>query len=113
MIAAVGLQLLVVCVLSAIAFFAWGAAQGWHLMLGGLAAWVPNALFALRLALQRGRRPEGYPVVFFVGEFAKIGLTVVFLFLTVKAVPDLQWLPWLIGLIAAVKAPLLFGVRAL
>jgi hypothetical protein len=40
-------------------------------------------------------------------------LTVVFLFLTVKAVPDLQWLPWLIGLIAAVKAPLLFGVRAL
>ena len=68
---------------------------------------VPNALFAWRLSLHQGRAPESYPVVFFLGEFMKIGLMVAGLGLIVKYVPGADWLPLLIGLIAAFKAPLI------
>ena len=106
MLAAVGLQIAAVAVLALVA----GLTTGWEsarfLLLGGAVAIVPNALFALRLALHRKRTPESYPVVFFLGEFAKIGLTVGLLAWIVKSVPDIRWLPLLIGLIVALKAPL-------
>ncbi len=106
MLAAVGLQIAAVAVLALVA----GATTGWEsarfLLLGGAVAIVPNALFALRLALHRKRTPESYPVVFFLGEFAKIGLTVGLLAWVVKSVPDIRWLPLLVGLIVALKAPL-------
>jgi ATP synthase protein I len=107
MFAAVGLQAVVVLGLAIAALGVFGGIASWHLVLGGLTAIVPNGLFALRLALHRGRRPESYPTVFFLGEFAKIGLTVGLLALLIRYEPDLQWLPMLIGLIAALKAPLL------
>lgn len=107
MFAAVVLQGIVVLGLSVGALVVSGSLAAWHLLLGGLVAVIPNALFALRLALHRGRRPESYPTVFFLGEFAKIGLTAGLLALLVRYEPDLQWLPVLIGLIAALKAPLL------
>lgn len=107
MFAAVGLQVVVVLGLAIAALGVSGGTASWHLVLGGLAAIVPNGLFALRLALHRGRSPESYPTVFFLGEFAKIGLTVGLLALLIRYEPDLQWLPMLIGLIAALKAPLL------
>ena len=113
MIAAVALQLIVFSLLAVAAAVGWGLQHGAHLMLGGLAAWVPNALFALRLSIRRGSRRESDVVVFFAGEFLKIGLTIGLLVLTVRYVPDLKWMPWLVGLIASIKAPLLFGVRAL
>lgn len=113
MYSAVLLQLIVFSALAALAAVGWGGEHGMHLMLGGLAAWVPNALFALRLSMGRGRGRESDIAVFFVGEFVKIGMTVGLLVLTVRYVPDLQWLPWLVGLIASIKAPLLFGIRAL
>ncbi len=106
MLAAVGLQIASVIVLALVA----GLVSGWEsarfLMLGGVVAIVPNGLFALRLALHRKRTPESYPVVFFLGEFAKIGLTVLLLGVIVKTVPDIRWLPLLIGLIVALNAPL-------
>ncbi|MCD6732465.1 MAG: ATP synthase subunit I [Burkholderiaceae bacterium] len=106
MLAAVGLQIAAVAVLALVA----GLTTGWEnarfLLLGGAVAIVPNALFALRLALHRKRTPESYPVVFFLGEFAKIGLTVGLLAWIVKSVPDIRWLPLLIGLIVALKVPL-------
>src|SRR5574338_1520370 len=106
MLAAVGLQIAAVAVLALLA----GGWAGWEsarsVMLGGAAAIIPNALFALRLALHRKRTPESYPVVFFLGEFAKLGLTVGLLAWIVKSVPDIRWLPLLIGLIVALKAPL-------
>jgi ATP synthase protein I len=110
-IAVLGLQLAVFTLLSVGAALIFGVQHGLHLMLGGLAAWVPSALFALRLLMQRRRRPESHLPVFFVGEFVKIGLTVGFIVLTAYNVPDLQWMPWLIGLIASIKVPLLFGIR--
>jgi len=85
-----------------------------YVMLGGAAAIVPNSLFALRLGLQRGRSPESYPVVFFLGQFAKIGLTVGLLAAIGKWLGPVQWLPLLLGLFVALKAPLfaLLAVRS-
>ena len=74
--------------------------------LGGAAAILPNSLFAMRLASHRGRPAESYPVVFFLGQFAKIGLTVGLLGAVVKWAGPVDWLPLLLGLIVALKAPL-------
>ena len=106
MLAAIGLQIAAVAVLALVAGLATGMDSARFLLLGGAVAIVPNALFALRLALHRKRTPESYPVVFFLGEFAKLGLTVGLLAWIVKSVPDIRWLPLLIGLIVALKAPL-------
>lgn len=106
MLVAVGLQVAVVAVLACIAGLAFDWSSAGYLALGGLAAIIPNGLFALRLALHRGRSPESYPVVFFLGEFLKIGLTVALLALIVRTFEALDWLPMLIGLIAGLKAPL-------
>ena len=106
MLAAVGLQIAAVAVLALVAGLTTGMESARFLLLGGAVAIVPNALFALRLALHRKRTPESYPVVFFLGEFAKIGLTVGLLAWIVKSVPDIRWLPLLIGLIVALQAPL-------
>ncbi len=77
-----------------------------HVVYGGAAAIIPNGLFALRLAFHRGRSAESYPVVFFLGQFAKIALTVGLLAGINKWLGPLQWLALLLGLIVALKAPL-------
>jgi ATP synthase protein I len=104
---AVGLQFGIVAVLALGAGLLadWESARS--LALGGAAAAVPNGLFALRLAMHKGRSPESYPVVFFLGEFLKIGMTIGFLGLIVRyGGDDVRWLPLLIGLIAALKVTL-------
>lgn len=77
-----------------------------YVALGGAAVIIPSALFALRLAMHRGRSPESYPVVFFLGQFAKVGLTVGLLVAIHRWMGPVQWLPLLLGLIVALKAPL-------
>ena len=106
MFIAVGLQVATVAVLALGAglWFDWSSAL--FLVLGGAAAIVPNGLFALRLATHRGRPAESYPVVFLLGELLKIGLTLALLALFVRSSGPVDWLPLLIGLIAALKAPL-------
>jgi ATP synthase protein I len=106
MFAAVGLQIAVTCLAGLIALASTGSTSAFHLVLGGLAAIIPNTLFAARLALHRNRAPESYPVVFFLGEFFKIGFTIALMALVVKWQPQLQWLPFLIGLMLSLKAPL-------
>lgn len=106
MFAAVGLQVASIVVLGLVTWAAFGSSSAWFLVLGGAAAIIPNSLFALRLAMHRGRPSESYPVVFFLGEFAKIGLTVALLAGIVRWQADIRWLPLTIGLIVALKAPL-------
>jgi ATP synthase protein I len=103
---AVLLQIGSVLVLALGAALVSGWSSAWYVVLGGSAAIIPNSLFALRLALHRGRSPESYPVVFFLGQFAKIGLTAGLLAAFHKWLGPLQWLPLLLGLIVALKAPL-------
>ena len=103
---AVLLQISSVLVLALGAALLSGWTSAWNVVLGGAAAIIPNSLFALRLAFHRGRSPESYPVVFFLGQFAKIGLTVALLAAIHRWLGPLQWLPLLLGLIVALKAPL-------
>lgn len=106
MLAAVGLQIAAVAILALFAGVWAGGESARSVVLGGAAAIIPNALFALRLALHRKRPPESYPVVFFLWEFVKIGLTILLLFGIVKTQTDLRWLSLLLGLIVALQAPL-------
>ena len=75
-----------------------------------MAATVPNALFALRLSLHRRKSPESYPVVFFIGEFVKIGLTLGLFMAIIRFgtghAEEIRWLALTTGLIVALKAPL-------
>ena len=75
-------------------------------MLGGLCAAVPNGLFATRLAMNKGRAPESYPVVFFLGEFIKIGLTVLLFGAVIGWGGEKHWLALISGLIIVLKVPL-------
>lgn len=104
MFIAVGLQIAIVTGLALAAglMVDWDSAR--DLALGGAAAIVPNGLFALRLALHKGRPPESYPVVFFLGEFLKIGMTIGLLGLIIKYGEDVRWLALMIGFIAALTA---------
>ena len=106
MFAAVGLQVASVLLFGLVAAGVsdWTSAK--FFVLGGAAAVIPNALFALRLAVHRGRSPESYPVVFFLGEFVKIGLTLGLLAWIVHWQADVRWLALILGLIVALKAPL-------
>jgi ATP synthase protein I len=107
MLMAVLMQIVSVLVAALVAALVSGLPNAWFLVLGGAAAIIPNGLFALRLAIQRGRSAGSYPVVFLLGEFLKIGLTVGLLFAIHQWQKPLNWLPLLIGLIVALKAPLL------
>ncbi len=106
MFAAVGLQVASVLLFGLVAAGVSDWTSAWFFVLGGAAAVIPNALFALRLAVHRGRSPESYPVVFFLGEFAKIGLTLGLLAWIVHWQTDVRWLPLILGLVVALKAPL-------
>ena len=103
---AVMLQIVSVLVLAVGAGLVADWSSAIDVVLGGAAAIIPNSLFALRLAIHRGRSAESYPVVFFLGQFAKIGLTVGLLAAIHKWLGPVQWLPLLLGLIVALKAPL-------
>jgi ATP synthase protein I len=106
MLMAVTMQLVAVLVLALIAGLVSGLPSLLDAVLGGAAAIIPNSLFALRLASHRGRSAESYPVVFFLGEFAKIGLTIALLAAIHKWFEPVNWLWVLLGLIVALKAPL-------
>lgn len=104
------LQCVSVLVAGLIAAALAGGSSALSLALGGAAAIIPNSLFAMRLAMHRGRSPESYPAVFFLGEFAKIGLTICLLAVVMRWAHGLRWLPLMIGLIVALQAPLFAGV---
>ena len=104
---AVGFQVTAVLVCALGAWIFSEAPDSRFVLYGGASAVIPNGLFALRLALHRGRPPETYPVVFFVGEALKVVSSVALLGLAVQGQDDVRWLALLVGWIVALKAPLL------
>ncbi len=81
---------------------------GWHAglsaLIGGAACLVPNALFALRLAVE-SRRPGGATVHgFFIGEFVKIAATIGALVLVATIDRNVNWPALIVGFIAALKS---------
>jgi ATP synthase protein I len=106
MLKTVGLQVLATIVATLIAFWWSGMAFSMSVLVGGAAAAIPNGLFALRLAAHKNKSAESYPVVFFLSEFAKIGLTIVALAAAYKWLPDVSGAGLLLGFIVALKAPM-------
>ena len=103
---AVLLQFAATGVLGLVALVVAGPVSGLSGLLGGLCAAIPSALFALRLTLHRGRPAESYPVVFFLGEFVKVGLTVGLFGAVIAWDGEKNWLALILGLIVALKMPL-------
>ena len=103
----VGLQILATLIVALVAWPLGGANAAVSALLGGAACVVPNALFALRLAIA-ARRPQGTDMaVFFVGEFVKIGSTIALLALIAWAWKDVVWLAMIVAVIAALKSYLI------
>ena len=103
---AVMLQFGATVVLAVLAWLAAGQVAGISALLGGLCAAVPNGLFAARLAMNHGRSPESYPVVFFVGEFVKVALTAMLFGAVIAWSGEKHWLALLVGFIVVLKMPL-------
>lgn len=106
MFLAVGLQIATTAILALLVSLPGGWDNARYVLLGGAAAIVPNGLFALRLALNRGRSPESYPVVFFLGYLVKLILTIGFLGLIVRYAEDVRWPALLLGFAAALQVTL-------
>ncbi len=101
---AVLLQFVMTGLVAVVAALVGGVPAGVSAAAGGLACAVPNALFALRLHVER-RRPGGATVQgFFVGEFAKLVATVVLLYVVARVYRDLNWLALIVGFIAVLKS---------
>ena len=101
------LQILATLIVAAAAWLL-GGAKAEHAalsaLLGGAACFVPNGLFALRLAMS-ARRPQGASAAtFFVGEFVKLGSTIALLALIAWAYKDVVWLALVVAIIAALKS---------
>ncbi|MFN7887893.1 MAG: ATP synthase subunit I [Betaproteobacteria bacterium] len=86
----VGLQIAATALVAVIAWAVGGGSAAVSALLGGAACFVPNGLFALRLAVA-SRRPGGADVAtFFVGEFVKLGSTVALLALVASIIVTLK-----------------------
>lgn len=124
MLRVVLLQFVASLLVAAIAAWAGGAAAAGSAVLGGMACWLPNGLFALNLALlarRAGNARASDPdagnvsavsaalVPLLLGEFLKVLLTVALLALVVLSYKDLVWL----ALVASAGAALLVQPVAL
>ncbi len=81
-----------------------GMAAAVSAALGGLSCTLPNALFALRLALAATRPGGATPVTFFTGELVKVASTVLLLFGSAWWYRELSWLAFVVGAIVALKS---------
>lgn len=97
---AVLLQTLVTLVAGIVTWLGWGPIYAVSLVAGGGSVVIPNALLALRLSTSQ---PRFAPVVLLIGEFVKIGLSVLFLWLAYRWVSDLSWGALIVGVILALK----------
>jgi ATP synthase protein I len=101
---AVLLQTAVMGIVAAIAALIAGWNAGWSALLGGLACVVPNGIFAWQLA-RDVRRPGGATThVFVIGEFTKLALTVLMLFVVARVDRELNWPAFIVGVIAVLKS---------
>jgi ATP synthase protein I len=102
---AVGLQWLVVLGLAAVVWAVFGASGGVSLFCGGSAVALPNALLALWLTVRVMRTGSAGTTAMVLGEFLKLGLTIVLLVaIVVRMKAGLSWPALLVGVVAALKA---------
>jgi ATP synthase protein I len=100
------LQVLATLVVALLAAVVSGRAAAMSALLGGAACFVPNGLFALRLAAA-SRSGRGGIGTFFVGEFVKVGSTVALIALIAWSYRDVVWPALVFAVIAALKSYLI------
>jgi len=98
---AVLIQAVVTLLAGAVAWLVWGPLHAVSLVAGGGSIVIPNALLALRL---KASRPEFAPVVLLVGEFVKIGFSVLLLWASYRMIDGLSWGALIVGVILALKS---------
>ena len=98
------LQILATLIVASAAGLIGGADAAISALLGGAACFVPNGLFALRLAVSASRPQGASAATFFVGEFVKLGSTIALLALIAWAYRDVVWLAVVVAIIAALKS---------
>jgi ATP synthase protein I len=103
----VGLQVLATVVVALVSAWIAGRAAATSALLGGAACFVPNALFAVNLALTRSKAGGIGVLAVFVGEFVKVGLTIVLLALVASLYQDVVWVAVIVAAMAALKAQVL------
>ena len=105
MMRVLGVQILTSVVVAGLARVLTGQdAMGWSALYGGLAVWVPAALFARGLQRQKTTANAGSALMgFFVWELVKIVLTVALLLAAPRLIPELNWLALLAGFVVTMK----------
>lgn len=105
------LQLAATVVTALIAGAIAGETALYSALLGGLCCVVPNGLFAWRLYVN-ARKPGGTsPVVFFIGEFIKIGMTIALLVAVALLYRDVNWLALIAAFIVTLKSYIILIFR--
>ena len=104
MLIAVGLQAVITLLSGILVWLAWGPMQALSLVAGGGSIVIPNALLAMRI---KASASHVVPVVLLVGEFVKIGLSVLLLWLCSQWIAPLSWGAFIAGIIVALKSLLL------
>ena len=105
MMRVLGIQVLTSLVVACLARILTGLdVMGWSALYGGLAVWVPAALFARGMQRQKVTGHAGSALVgFFVWELVKIVLTVALLLAAPRLIPGLNWLALLAGFVVTMK----------
>ena len=96
-----GYQVLIITMIS-LGFAVGGWQKAFSSALGGLAAFIPNLFFALRVSASAGQEPRRILRSFYTGESVKLFLTAA-LFLLIFQIPSLEILPLLVGYVAALS----------
>jgi ATP synthase protein I len=101
----VGVQILTSVVLAGLVFLlARQASLGWSVFYGGVAVWVPAAMFARGLQRQKASGDAGSALMgFFVWELVKVVMTVALLLAAPRLVSELNWLALLAGFVVTMK----------
>jgi ATP synthase protein I len=94
-------QALIIMIVS-LGFVTGGEQKALSSVLGGLAAFIPNLYFALRIAGSDGQDPRKILKSFYTGETVKLLLTVA-LFILIFQIPNIEILPLLFGYISALS----------
>lgn len=97
-------QMLLGLLVAVICWVVAGGTAATSSLAGTMAYLLPNATFALRLWVSTYRPGGASPELFFIGEFLKLGATILLLWLVAWVGGDqVQWPAVLLGLVAALK----------
>ncbi len=95
-------QILIILIITAGFGFAGDWQQGLSSALGGMAAFIPNLYFALKIVKSSGLPARKMVNSFYAGESGKLLLTAA-LFIMIFKAPNIEILPLLVGYITALS----------